>query len=185
MKQNPKLLPDQNIEYSIRESKRAKRLRIAVYADHDVIVTKPQDLSLEILRKFVESKRSWITKKLEQQRFQIAPELKENSRMHFLLHKIEARNLIKYKLDKWNEVFEYEYRGVNTKQLKSRWGSCTNDKILNFNYKIIFLPELMQDYIVVHELCHLKHQNHSKKFWDLVKKTLPNYLEISEKIKNI
>ncbi len=55
------------------------------------------------------------------------------------------------------------------------WGSCSANKNLNFNYKILFLPPHLADYIIVHELCHLTHLHHGKDFWDLVGEQVPNY----------
>lgn len=185
MKKESLLVLDRTIEYSIKESKLAQRMRVAVYADGDVVATKPVKTSPDILRKFIESKKLWIVKKLEQRKIQIVPELKENSRMHFLKNKIATRKLVKTKLDKWGKKLEFEYSDFKVKQLKSRWGSCSSRKELSFNYKILFLPEIMQDYIIVHELCHIKEMNHSKKFWALIEKALPNYLTIKEKIRRI
>jgi len=59
--------------------------------------------------------------------------------------------------------------------LRSRWGSCSVSGNLNFNYKLIHLPEDIAEYIVAHELCHLAEFNHSKKFWELVSKTIPDH----------
>lgn len=185
MKRESLLVMDKVIEYSVKESKLAKRMRVAVYADGDVVATKPVETSHDILRIFIESKKHWIAKKLEEKNIQVVPELKENSRMHYLKHKIEARNLINMKLKKWNTELGYKYNNVKIKQLKSRWGSCSAMRELSFNYKILFLPEIMQDYIVIHELCHLKEMNHSKKFWTLVESLLPSYLSIKAKIRRI
>lgn len=185
MKRESLLVLNKEIEYSIKESKLAKRMRVAVYADGDVVATKPIETSPDTLRKFVESKKHWIAKKLEEKKIQIVPELKENNRMHYLLHKIEARNLVKGKLEKWNKELGYEYKDVRIKQLKSRWGSCSSNKDLSFNYKILFLPEIMQDYIVIHELCHLKEMNHSKTFWALVEGLIPNHQSINKLMRKI
>jgi predicted metal-dependent hydrolase len=185
MKKESLLVLNKTIEYSIKESKLAKRMRVAVYADGDVVATKPVGVNLEMLKEFVNSKKEWVAKKIEEKKIQIVPELKENSRMHYLLHKIEARNLVKAKLEKWNNDLGYEYKDIKVKQLKSRWGSCSSGKDLCFNYKILFLPEIMQDYIVVHELCHLKEMNHSKKFWALVGELIPDYQKINKLMRKI
>ena len=185
MKRESLLVLNKTIDYSIKESKIAQRMRVAVFADGDVIATKPITTSIDVLKKFVESKKLWIAKKLEEKKIQIVPELKENSRMHYLLHKIEARNFVHKKLEKWNKELGYKYKSVRIKQLKSRWGSCTSNKGLSFNYKIIFLPEIMQDYIIVHELCHLKEMSHSKKFWMFVGEIIPDYHNINKLLKTI
>ncbi len=67
------------------------------------------------------------------------------------------------------------YKRVAIRNTKRSWGSCSSLGNLNFNYKLLFLPSCLRDYIIVHELCHLKELNHSKKFWQEVEKVMPNY----------
>jgi predicted metal-dependent hydrolase len=67
---------------------------------------------------------------------------------------------------------------------RSRWGSCSRKGNLNFNYKLIQLPQELADYIVVHELCHLKQFNHSHAFWNLIAETIPNHIELRKILKN-
>jgi len=64
---------------------------------------------------------------------------------------------------------------IGIKNYKARWGCCSAQGEIIFNWKIIIAPEFVCDYIVVHELCHLKHFNHSPRFWNLVAKILPEY----------
>ncbi len=66
-------------------------------------------------------------------------------------------------------------RAVRIKSLRSRWGSCSNRGIINFAWNIILAPEPVLDYLVVHELCHLVHLDHSAEYWMLVEKFLPEY----------
>ena len=66
---------------------------------------------------------------------------------------------------------------------KGRWGSCNNKGTICFNFRVIMLPPRIIDYVIVHELCHLVEMNHSKKFWDLVQKFLPNYAVARKEIK--
>ena len=68
-------------------------------------------------------------------------------------------------------------RAVRIKSLRSRWGSCSTRGIINFAWNIILAPEPVLDYLVVHELCHLVHLDHSAEYWKLVEKFLPEYRE--------
>ena len=68
-----------------------------------------------------------------------------------------------------------QYKNIIIKNQKKRWGSCSSDRNLNFNWRLIRMPKDIIDYVVVHELCHLKQMNHSKAFWDEVEKVLPDY----------
>lgn len=92
-------------------------------------------------------------------------------------HKEAARQLIHTRLEYWNKHYKLTYKRVAIRNQRRSWGSCTSLGNLNFSYKILFLPAELADYIVVHELCHLKELNHSKNFWDLVAETIPDYLE--------
>ncbi|MCI5141578.1 MAG: M48 family peptidase [Candidatus Electrothrix sp. ATG1] len=66
---------------------------------------------------------------------------------------------------------------VGIKDYRSRWGTCHSDGRIYYNWRIIMAPHSVIDYVVVHELCHLVHLNHSKRFWDLVSTILPDYAE--------
>jgi len=68
-------------------------------------------------------------------------------------------------------------RSVRIKAIKSRWGSCSSGGGVNFAWQIIMAPEPILDYLVVHELCHLIHHNHSAEYWDLVQSIIPDYRE--------
>jgi predicted metal-dependent hydrolase len=99
-------------------------------------------------------------------------------RRDYLKHKEGARALAHARLEYFNEFYRHSYTKVTIRNQKTRWGSCSKKGTLSFNYKIALLPLSHADYIIVHELCHLAEFNHSKKFWDLVAKTIPRFREI-------
>lgn len=73
------------------------------------------------------------------------------------------------------QLFNFSYSKITISSAKTCWGSCGGNNILHFTYKLIMCPEDVVDYVVLHELCHTKIKNHSKKFWLLVETCNPNY----------
>lgn len=93
----------------------------------------------------------------------------------YLKHKEQARAVIISSVEHWAKFCEVEPKRVAIRDQKSRWGSCSAHGNLNFSYKLLFLPACLRDYIVVHELCHLKELNHGSRFWQLVETQIPDY----------
>lgn len=86
-----------------------------------------------------------------------------------------AREVITDKVTYFQQFIEKPVGEIRIKEQKSRWGSCSSQGNLNFNWKIVMAPDEIIDYLVVHELCHRLHMNHSKEFWDSVGKIIPDY----------
>ncbi len=101
----------------------------------------------------------------------------------FIHHKEEALAFAEMRVKYFNKFYKFTFNKINIKNQKTRWGSCSKNGNINFNYKIALLPQHLADYIIVHELCHLGEFNHSRKFWNLVAKTIPDYLEIRNELK--
>ncbi|WP_125152679.1 M48 family metallopeptidase [Clostridium rectalis] len=95
-----------------------------------------------------------------------------------------ARELIGEKLKLYSEIVGVKYNNYRIKEQKTRLGSCSSKKNLNFNWRIILAPEWIMDYIIIHELCHIKQMNHSKLFWKEVEKYMSEYNEAIFWIKN-
>lgn len=103
----------------------------------------------------------------------------------YLKNKESARQLVKSRLEFFNQHYNFEYNRIAIRNQKGRWGSCSNRKNLNFNYKIVLLPKELADYIIVHELCHLKEFNHGEGFWNLVEEKIPNHEELKKQLNKI
>ncbi len=101
-----------------------------------------------------------------------------NTRKKYLKHKEDARFLVESRIIEFNKFYNFSYKKISIRNQKTRWGSCSKSGNLSFNYKIVLLSPKMADYIIVHELCHLGEFNHSRNFWNLVEKTIPDYREI-------
>lgn len=97
------------------------------------------------------------------------------TRQHYLKHKEAARILAHARLGHFNARYGFAYNRVSIKDTKGRWGSCSSKRNLNFSYKILFLSPEECDYVIVHELCHLKEMNHGPEFWRLVAEAVPDW----------
>jgi len=97
----------------------------------------------------------------------------------------QARVLVHARLQHFNQFYQFSYNKVFIKSQKTRWGSCSSNRNLNFNYRITSLAPELQDYLVVHELCHLKEFNHGQAFWDLVALQIPDYRILRTKLRAI
>jgi len=101
---------------------------------------------------------------------------------HYAEHKEAARDLCHERLAHYNQHYSLHFNRVAIRNTRSRWGSCSSKKNLNFNYRILFLEPALQDYLIVHELCHLQEMNHAPQFWALVAQQVPDY---KQKIKQL
>lgn len=95
----------------------------------------------------------------------------------------EASVVLSEKAAFYAERLSVTYREIHIKDQKSRWGSCSSLGNLNFNWRILMAPESVCDYIVIHELCHLKHMDHSERFWRLVERNCPEYRQYRKWLK--
>ena len=166
------------MDYTKKYSTRAKHIRIKI-ENNKVVLIIPKARFFQSQKKlnkqaeeFLKSKERWIKEKLQNR--QVHPIFDDYSRETFLKYKKQAEDLVNKKLKFWADKMWLTYNKFTIKNLKSKWGSCSSKRNLNFSYKIIFLNEEQQNYLIVHELSHLKYLNHSKDFWDLVCDTLWN-----------
>ena len=182
MQRNIKI-DNKEISYKIRKSNRARRLRIAVYCDTSIIVTIPKGLTELSIEKFLREKATWLTEKIEYFKKNKNQPFLRYDKEDYLKNKDKAFEIVREKVEYFNQIYKYKYNRISVKNQKTRWGSCSGKGNLNFNYKILYLPEKQVNYIIVHEICHLKEFNHSRKFWNLIAKTLPNYYDIKKDLK--
>lgn len=86
-----------------------------------------------------------------------------------------ANYYINKRTEMLSKVIGVTYNSITVRQLKTRWGSCSGHKNLNFNWRLIMAPPSVIDYVIIHELCHLIELNHSKRFWAIVASRCPTY----------
>ena len=173
------------IRISVIRSAR-KSLGLEVRDANTVLARIPARVSDRELKTFVENHRSWILEKTA-----VMTEREENRKSTpapppELLSKTD-RMKIQLKIGKrvrhYCEIMGVTVGYVTVKNQKTRWGSCSAKGNVNFNYQLAFLPDELLDYVVIHELAHRRHMDHSRAFWAEVEKYCPDYLERREQLK--
>jgi predicted metal-dependent hydrolase len=91
--------------------------------------------------------------------------------LHRAIDKLEQKSI------KYSEQMGVQPTQIKVKEYKSRWGSCNTRGEISYNWKIIMTPHRIVDYVVIHELCHLIHHNHSPEYWHQVRSIVPDYQE--------
>lgn len=110
------------------------------------------------------------------------PDAIRNALIHW--YKEKAENKLGEKVERLVKTISFKPTSVGIKSYKSRWGSCSSKGKVDFNWKIVMAPNRIVDYVVAHELCHLKHHDHSPKFWKAVERLMPDYTNCREWLKN-
>jgi len=171
------------ISYTIRNTSRSRKILITVHSDRRIIVSKSPRIPIAIIEKLVAEKFSWIQNMLHKQALKPRKLLSQYSVKDYKENKERARALVTEKLSYFNKFLKLKFNSFAIRNQKTRWGSCSGKRNLNFNYKIVFLPEELADYIIVHELCHLIEMNHSKRFWALIAQIIPDYKKRQKNIR--
>ncbi len=175
-------MEENTIKYKLRKGPKTKRLSISIHSDARVVVSAPQRLSQKNIEDFILKKSVWIRKSIDfyKNRVDKLPSFELDNKK-----RQEIKLFIISRLEEINKLYNFKYTRVFVKNHKSRWGSCSSARNLNFNYRIISLPGHLAEYIIAHELCHLKEMNHSKRFWDLVAISIPDHKQRRRELKKI
>lgn len=180
---NHALLNGELIPFDLTVSKKAKRMRITIAYGGKLMVTIPKNMGADRMRIFLLSKANWILTKIAYSKSLPERKKEEDIESEYLHFKEEARLLVEKKITKFNALYNFTYKEIRIKNQKTLWGSCSRQGNLNFNYKLALISEQCADYIVVHELCHLREFNHSYRFWNLVAQTIPHHKKIRKELK--
>ena len=169
---------EKNKKYTIIKSFR-KSCSITVERDGTVTIRAPFFMSERKINKIIDERKEWIEK--AQKRIAIRTE-KLNSLTPITSDEIDslkaaAKPVIEEKVRLFADKIGVKYGKITIRSQKTRDGSCTAKGNLNFNCLIMLMPEEIIDYVIVHELCHIKQMNHSRRFWNEVESILPDYKE--------
>lgn len=174
------LLRGQEISYQYMTSDR-RSLSIEIKGG-ELIVRAPYRMPVAEAETFLRSKQNWILTKLKEQQQKALRAPKEADALPETVrtalkkrYSEDARRVLTERVAYYQQFTGGTYHKITIREQKTRWGSCSSKGTLSFHWKLILAPPLVLDYVVVHELCHLTHMNHSKAFWDLVASVMPDY----------
>ena len=152
-----------DLKIAFRRSKRARNLRITIHPTKTITVTVPSGFPFERAKEWVKSKQAWIQKHLTKMQQtealqKVQPELSQDE-----LNK--AKDELFERLERFSQKHKLPYNRAAFRCQKTRWGSCSGQNNISLNINIAYLPAHLQDYVLLHELCHSRHKNHSRVFW--------------------
>jgi predicted metal-dependent hydrolase len=176
------MLNGQPISYTLMVGRRNRTIRLSIRPGGLIRVSAPSSLTYAQIEKFILSKSRWILKKYDELKQYPASD-PARAKQEFQQHKSAALTLARAKIKHFSAHYNLHPKKITIKNHKTLWGSCSRRGNINFNYKLALLPAHLCDYVVVHELCHLKEFNHSKSFWHLVAQTIPNYSHCRAELK--
>jgi predicted metal-dependent hydrolase len=159
-----------DISYTLIRSSR-KTLSLEVRPDGTVTVRAPRRLSEKAIRDFVASKEAWLRGKLQKYESPLPP----LTAAELAQLKQQAKEDLSRRVSFWAPQVGVNFERIIIRAQRTRWGSCSNGGNLNFNCLLMLSPPEIRDYVVIHELCHRKHMNHSPGFWSEVAKHCPDY----------
>jgi predicted metal-dependent hydrolase len=144
------------------QSTRAKRLRITIKHDKTIRVAVPRRGNLDQAKEFLLSKTSWVQKQLRKiDQYADSRQIPDLNNIDIEKAQTDLFNRLNYFCQKYN----FSYNRAVFRRQKTRWGSCSGRNNINLNINMAGLPQHLQDYVLLHELVHTRHKNHSKRFW--------------------
>jgi len=163
---------DYNLKIVI--NKKLKHSYIQIDKNKNVLLKTPNN-SQVFIDKILEEKSSWIQKQF----------LKIDNFISIEKEELYSQKFIEGRVVYFSQLMQLEYSQLKFKKMKSRWGSCNSHKVITLNSELTRIKKELIDYVVVHELAHLKYMNHSKIFHQLVEEFLLNANKYRKELKNI
>ena len=160
--------------YELKRSNR-KTISVEINREAKIIVRAPLKMKISDIELFVQSKSDWIDKHLasiKEKLVSVPRKLTEEEKNEF---KKNAKIIISPRVEYFAKLMDVSFGRITIKLQKTKFGSCSSKNNLNFNAIVALMPSEISDYVIVHELAHLKQMNHSIAFWKEVEKIIPDY----------
>ena len=169
-------------EVILRKGRGWKRITLRVSPRTGVTVSMPWFVPYKTGLELFFKKKDWVLETIDRQRNKmvdrpiLSPEAIEAMRK-------EAKRILPARLAELAKKYSFEYNQVRIKNNVSNWGSCSSLKNINLNLRLVTLPAELQDYVMLHELCHLKYLNHGPEFHALLESVCPGHRALARQMK--
>lgn len=172
-----------NVNFTRKKTRSRRSISIAVTRDAQVVVRAPARIPDLFLKRMVQEKGDWIQKKIAYVRSLPPLRTFDDSLGHYRATQKAVLAFLEQRVTEINVEFQFLYTRIRVRRMKSRWGTCSRNGTLTFNFVITQLPHHLQTYIIVHELCHTKHFNHSALFWNEVSRVVPHFRQYRKELR--
>ena len=150
---------------------RARRITLSVRPSGEVRLTYPRMVSKARALEFLESRVEWVEQSRRRLAERISPAPEYTPDQIEQMHR-EAKTLLPARVEFWAQKFGFKYGRVTIRASRSKWGSCSGENNISLSLFLMALPEHLRDYVIIHELCHTVHHNHSASFHSLADRCL-------------
>lgn len=175
-RQEGKIIVDPEIgEVVFRKSLRSRSISIRVHPVKGVSVSVPYIVPYAAARLFFDARRQWVIDTMARQREKYR-DIPQASPEEVATLRLQARKELPERLAVLAERYGFSYNRVAIKHNATNWGSCSSKGNINLNLSILRLPDILRDYVLLHELCHLRHQDHGHSFHLLLEHVLTDHI---------
>lgn len=169
------------MEYKIVRSDR-KTLALEITDSAELLVRAPRKIPQARIDEFVEKNKAWVESRTERVKAYIEthPEPTDEQKAEYIA---EAKKYLPVRVAYYSAIMGVEPVGITLTGAKKRFGSCSGKNRISFSWRIMAYPKELIDYVIVHELAHIKHHNHSSEFYSVIAEVMPDHRERREKLK--
>ena len=148
-------------EVIVRKNPLSRGVKFSISTSGRLQMSVPKHTSEFLAKRFLKRNREVIREKLP-----VSDPAEQRARdMKKKLLMKKARGYLPYRLEYYAKLYGYEYEKCRLTHANTRWGSCSSNRTISLNIGLMNVPEALRDYVILHELAHLRHMNHSEAFW--------------------
>ncbi len=166
-------------EVVVRKNALSRGVKFSVSTSGRLSMSVPKSTPDFLVKRILNSNRKVVREKLpiKDPKEQRARDYQKKQMMK------KAREYLPYRLEYYAKLYGYSYEKCRLTHANTRWGSCSSNRTISLNIGLMKVPEVLRDYVILHELAHLNHMNHSKDFWAEVGSHDRNYKNHEKKLK--